>query len=70
MKCPLMITNVPLAMSEDNPAVGDCIQANCAWWDREIGGCSILAAATALECIAVYLNTISRRIPHVSKTPR
>lgn len=63
MKCPLMIANVPLAMSEENPAVGDCLEEGCAWWSLNDKFCVIKALYCHLADIDKSLKAISEKMP-------
>ena len=64
MKCPLMIAHVPLAMSEDNPAVGDCLKEECAWWDEILDRCAVKTLGTCLDGILAQGKGLLDKIPH------
>uniref|UniRef100_A0A6H1ZSL1 Uncharacterized protein n=1 Tax=viral metagenome TaxID=1070528 RepID=A0A6H1ZSL1_9ZZZZ len=63
MKCPEMIAHVPLAMSEDNPAVGDCLGEECARWDKAGRNCSDLSILEELRLLVGACGMIADKMP-------
>jgi len=62
MICPLSI--MPPVAATDEPAQGaECIQQQCAWWDRTGQGCAPLAMVTAITALAVAIHIGSTRPP-------
>ncbi len=58
MKCPFMIANVPLAMKEEEPTIGDCLKEECAWWNENLGTCD----PTGLTTYFIALGSVVGRI--------
>jgi len=52
MKCPLMQNKQVNYAGEygrtERASFGDCIEGNCAWWDRETQSCAVKAIASIL----------------------
>ena len=51
MKCPLLTDKNYGAQLERTMASGDCLEADCAWWDEEKNACSIKVIAKELTRI-------------------
>uniref|UniRef100_A0A6M3Y152 Uncharacterized protein n=1 Tax=viral metagenome TaxID=1070528 RepID=A0A6M3Y152_9ZZZZ len=64
MKCPLL-NRVKLPYTETfEYVVGECLKADCAWWNDVLQMCAVLRIATNLGSVINYLSEISGRMPH------
>ena len=63
MKCPLansMRTDTP---GEIQFAFRDCLEGECAWWDKSFNCCAMLSKAEWLDTISMELNAIEKKLP-------
>lgn len=64
MKCPLCLT---IKVYQDNTTMerlGDCLQGECAWWNRFTLECAIPMLALELNHLREYIHRIESKMPH------
>jgi hypothetical protein len=64
MKCPLFYTarlHLPREITWDKC---ECLKEECAWWDYEIGQCSMVTLARQAHNIYSVLDLIGDKMPH------
>uniref|UniRef100_A0A6M3Y094 Uncharacterized protein n=1 Tax=viral metagenome TaxID=1070528 RepID=A0A6M3Y094_9ZZZZ len=64
MKCPLIMIRVEAWSVGPPKTKADCLQAECAVWDKVQNQCPILSIADWLENIHSVLSGILDKIPH------
>lgn len=63
MKCPLFGAEYTRAANYVHMEKGDCLQEECAWWEREGEGCAMPLIALRLGTIAEVLDEIEKKMP-------
>jgi len=63
MKCPLMPDKDYSQQLEQKLNPGDCLQEECAWWDKDRKQCSELSKIGALVAINSMLSEIADKLP-------
>jgi len=64
MKCPLLIIANFLEAGRNSPTEVDCLQAECAWWDKVQSQCVALSVGDWLENIHSILSGVLNKMPH------
>lgn len=64
MKCPLMMAGGFASNEKHTWGDVNCIEEECAWWDRQGDMCSLLCQGRALTFILARLAGIEDKMPH------
>lgn len=60
MKCPLRNIKVTLASTQQSIYTEDCLQEECAWWDRQSGRCGVLGLVAQLALLRLDLKDVTK----------
>lgn len=64
MKCPLFYTGWLEHESEDSKQHTDCLQEECAWWDKDNGQCGVATLANGMWILDQLVTGIVNKMPH------
>ena len=64
MKCPLFAMFQPFASRKQGISDYDCLEEECAWWNKGLEFCFIGQIATSLNAICDELQEIQDKMPH------
>jgi len=67
MKCPLFRAANITSDFDSSWSGDDCLKEECAWWDVEMGQCSINSLKSNLENIVLRLRDLVDKMPHAGQ---
>ena len=62
MKCPLTFSKSISGYLETKFDVGECLQEECAWWEKNVNMCSIIDIALELRYTQMRLADLDDRL--------
>lgn len=63
MKCPIIVREIHEQGELIDFQQGDCLKAECAWWDKDFACCGIRSIELTLHGIETAQISIARRSP-------
>jgi hypothetical protein len=63
MKCPLFILNDRRAQLGEETEIGDCIEAECAWYDDNVEECAVKSLPRIMAAIGNTIGELVKKIP-------
>lgn len=67
MKCPILKVSTDRHGGMEIVRANNCLQEECAWWDKPPARCGFLTAAMELGSISYFLKTIRDYMPHAGQ---
>lgn len=67
MKCPMLTMYAATFKTPEEFKDRDCLKEECAWWGKDIVGCSILGLEASLSQIGVVLLEMKDKMPHAGQ---
>jgi hypothetical protein len=68
MKCPIIVREIQEKGELIAFQQGDCLKADCAWWDKDIARCGIRSIELTLHAIETAQTSIAHRSPPAPST--
>lgn len=62
MKCPILHPDGDMGGRAIKAIPKDCLEKECAWWDKPSEGCSMLTIAMELGSVSYYLKELSQEV--------
>ena len=64
MKCPFMGLLKRVEIDKIEPMFGDCLQEECAWWQKELQNCIIYQLGMEIGTLCYLIEEIKEKMPH------
>lgn len=67
MICPILEVSYRIAKPGEVTLDTECLQEDCAWWQKELQNCIIYQMGMEIGTITCFLEEIKDKMPHVAQ---